>query len=130
MPQVCIVEDDPDIRATLRLLLDDAGYTHCEATDGQAALDTLLGSQEPLVVLLDLMLPVLSGTAVLEALAANPAAGARHAYILLTALRDVFTPEMIAIMGRLTVSLVQKPFDIDEVINAVDRASAQLGLRA
>jgi CheY-like chemotaxis protein len=126
MTQVFIVEDDPDIRATLRLLLDDAGYTYSEAPDGGSALEVLRASAEPLIVLLDLMLPVLSGTDLLAALADDPVAGPRHAYILLTAKRDVFTPEMGSIQERLPISLVQKPFDIDEVIAAIDSAAAQL----
>ncbi|HWE62265.1 MAG TPA: response regulator [Chloroflexota bacterium] len=126
MAPVCIVEDDPDIRATLCLLLEDAGYAYCEAADGGAALDLLRASPQPLVVLLDLMLPVLTGIQVLEALARGPDTGRQHAYILLTAMRDVPAPELARLTKQFSVTVMQKPFDIEVVLEAVRQAATQL----
>ena len=62
---VCIVEDDEDIRTTLRFLLEDAGYSIREAANGVVALELLRSASSPMVVLLDLMLPILDGAGVL-----------------------------------------------------------------
>jgi CheY-like chemotaxis protein len=55
-----LVEDDPASRDALALLLRAAGHTVTTAADGQAALDSLQ-ARTPDVILLDLMLPVVTG---------------------------------------------------------------------
>lgn len=54
--QILIVEDDDDVRALLRLLLEDDGYLVIEATDGDSAV-TRAQSDQPDLILLDLRLP-------------------------------------------------------------------------
>lgn len=63
-----IVDDEPHVRAFLRLLLKELGITACwEAADGQSAIDMTL-AEKPELVLLDLNMPILSGMQVLAAL--------------------------------------------------------------
>src|SRR5258706_14602747 len=76
-PHVLVVDDDRDIRGTLRVALEDAGYTVHEAPDGLIAIDLLLASPAPLVVLLDLMMPRMAGSEILE-LFANESVWARR----------------------------------------------------
>ena len=57
---VLIVDDDDGIRTSLRLALEDQGYSVGEATDGEAALEQVR-STPPDVVILDLMLPGMDG---------------------------------------------------------------------
>ncbi|MBX5481706.1 MAG: response regulator [Myxococcaceae bacterium] len=58
--RILIVDDDPDWRSALRLMLDDLGYDSVEAASGEEAL--LLLEQEPFrIVLLDMNMPGLSG---------------------------------------------------------------------
>jgi DNA-binding NarL/FixJ family response regulator len=67
---VLIVDDHPTFRRFARQLLEEAGYTVVgEAADGTSALEAarLL---EPAIVLLDVLLPDVSGFAVAEELAA------------------------------------------------------------
>jgi DNA-binding response OmpR family regulator len=54
------IEDDRDIRAALRLALEDEGYKVLESSDGQSGLRTF-ASENIDLVLLDLRLPDLSG---------------------------------------------------------------------
>lgn len=54
--RVLIVEDDGDVRAMLRALLEDDGYGVIEAADGDSAISRTL-SERPDLVLLDLRLP-------------------------------------------------------------------------
>lgn len=57
---VVVVEDDPAQRRILRLYLEDEGYSVVEAADGPAAISAVR-QHDPVAVLLDLMLPSLSG---------------------------------------------------------------------
>src|SRR5262245_64068037 len=69
MARVLVVDDDEDIRETLRLVLEDAGYDVLLAADGRSALDVLRKGAEGLVVLLDLQMPNVSGVEVLQEIA-------------------------------------------------------------
>jgi DNA-binding response OmpR family regulator len=65
--RILIVEDEPQLRALLRLYLEREGHEVLEATDGRAALQAFEAGQVDLVVL-DLMLPGMQGETVLETL--------------------------------------------------------------
>ncbi|MFM8942112.1 MAG: response regulator [Acidimicrobiaceae bacterium] len=60
MQTLLFVEDDRDIRAALRLALEDEGYKVIESPDGQSGLKTF-ASENVDLVLLDLRLPDMSG---------------------------------------------------------------------
>ena len=59
--EVLIVEDDYDIREVLTEVLRDEGYCAVGAANGQEALDFLRAGSRPRLILLDLMMPVMSG---------------------------------------------------------------------
>ena len=69
---VLIVDDDDDVRSTIKSTIARAGMRSAEATDGQAALDWLAKNPRPALVLLDLMMPKMNGFAFLEAARKNP----------------------------------------------------------
>lgn len=60
MQTLLFIEDDRDIRAALRLALEDEGYKVLESPDGQSGLKTF-ASENVDLVLLDLRLPDMSG---------------------------------------------------------------------
>jgi len=60
MRPILVVEDDPDVRDALRLVLEQAGYGVVCAAEGREALDRLRDCA-PSLILLDLMLPVMDG---------------------------------------------------------------------
>ena len=66
---VLVVEDDADIRDLVAETLRPEGYTVVEAANGQEALDWLRSNARPCLILLDLMMPVLSGPELLELMA-------------------------------------------------------------
>lgn len=69
MHPILIVEDNDDIRELYGTCLRREGYTVVEAEDGRAALETLEHmDEEPCLVLLDLMMPVMSGPEFLKAI--------------------------------------------------------------
>jgi CheY-like chemotaxis protein len=69
MHTILVVEDDQDIRELVSEMLAQSGYHVAEACNGQEALDFLRAHAGPCVVLLDLMMPVLSGPELLEIMA-------------------------------------------------------------
>ena len=72
MHPILIVDDNEDIRELYGTCLRGEGYTVLEAEDGQAALDTLHQTpQVPCLVLLDLMMPIMSGPEFLKAVRAT-----------------------------------------------------------
>src|SRR5690606_1875148 len=72
MSLILIVEDEADLVSTLEYNLEREGYQTRSAPTGQAGLD--LARQEPCpdLVLLDIMLPDISGTEVCRQLRATP----------------------------------------------------------
>jgi DNA-binding response OmpR family regulator len=67
MARVLVVDDDPDLREMIRLTLEANGYCVSEAENGRDGLDMLDGVHADLV-LLDLWMPVMSGSAFVEEL--------------------------------------------------------------
>ena len=69
--KILIVDDEPLNVDYIEQRLEDSNYQIITATDGQEALDKIK-SEHPDLVLLDLMMPVLDGFAVLSEVKANP----------------------------------------------------------
>jgi DNA-binding response OmpR family regulator len=125
--RILVVDDDRSIRETLRVVLQDEHYEVLEAEDGQVALKILQASSEPLVVLLDLRMPVLDGTGVLSAVAADPRLSNRHAILMITANRDSIADRTSQLLKQLQVDVIPKPFDLDGLIDTVDQTARRLG---
>lgn len=67
---ILVVDDESDVRTVLRALLAQSGYSVTEAADGREALDLLADGEFDLMIL-DLMMPRLTGEEVLESLRAD-----------------------------------------------------------
>lgn len=70
-PQILVVDDDPELITLITMLLRRIGATTHVAYDGSEALD-LLARQVPDLIVLDLMMPDVSGYEVLEQLRQQP----------------------------------------------------------
>ncbi|HUH02968.1 MAG TPA: response regulator [Kofleriaceae bacterium] len=111
---ILIVEDDEDTRETLRYLLEAEGHTVAGAIHGKDALAWLAEGGRPCLILLDLMMPVMTGFELLAALRADP----KHAgtpVVLVSAWPDK-AREATGIQGFLT-----KPFDFSELLDYARR---------
>ena len=61
-PSVLVVDDDEDIRSTIRDVLTDQGFTVACAANGREALEMLIsGQSKPALILLDLTMPEMDG---------------------------------------------------------------------
>ncbi len=109
---VLIVEDDPHLRETLRLALEEEGLPVVTAADGWEALECAARIRPSLVVL-DWNLPRLSGESVAAGLRA--AFGKTVPIVVITAAGDA--AEKAWRVGA--YSCVRKPFEIDELVIAV-----------
>lgn len=77
LPRILIVDDDRDIRETLKELVEQEGFAAICAENGEDALAELRnGGVLPCVILLDLTMPVMDGFAFRAAQLADPALAA------------------------------------------------------
>jgi DNA-binding response OmpR family regulator len=120
---ILVVEDEPTLRETLAESLEADGFRAVQAGDGRAALEAIRVSQ-PDLVLLDLMLPELSGLEVTRAIRADSSVP----IVMLTA-RDAEVDKVVGLeLGA--DDYVTKPFSFRELsarIRAVLRRGEQAG---
>lgn len=102
-----VVDDDPNIRRMIIAALKRDGYSFLEAPNGRDALD-LMRESHPDVVVLDLMMPVLSGWDVLRERMSDPELR-RIPVIIVSANRD---PEVAHAVSQGICAFLPKPFDI------------------
>jgi CheY-like chemotaxis protein len=69
---VLIVDDEADIRESLQDALGDEGYSVVLASNGREALQLLPTLPRPCAVILDIIMPVMSGTELYQTMQANP----------------------------------------------------------
>ncbi|WPB78180.1 response regulator [Archangium violaceum] len=116
MKRLLVVDDDPDILESLTMLLE-ARYAVTPAEDGNVALE-LLGEQTFDAVVLDLMLPVLNGTRVLQELRQR---GHTVPVILISAHQELdLQEERHRELGAF--SSLRKPFNIQELEKQLEQA--------
>ena len=116
-PTVLVIDDDPDVRGILGMLLSREGYEVVTAIDGAAALEHVKDERIGLIVL-DLQMPRLDGDQFRRVYQERGG----HAPILLVTAAEVAPDDL----ERLGVSAyIPKPFDIDEVLETANRLVAE-----
>jgi PAS domain S-box-containing protein len=117
---ILVIDDDPDQREITQKILTGAGYDFLEATNGEDGLRLLL-EKKPDLVLLDYVMPHMSGAEVLQELAGNPLYRSVNEtpVIMLTAkMRQDVNYTRLFQMG-LSMYL-EKPFASRELVNVID----------
>ncbi len=117
-PLILVVEDDQDTREALAMILDIEGFAVLTAGNGQEALE-LLKTASPCLVLLDLMMPVVSGWEFLRYRNMQPEL-AKIPVILTSALMDGATGAQATGVD----AVLQKPVDIARLLGLVRQLSA------
>ena len=123
---VCVIEDDEGIRDIVRDLLTDEGYAVIEAATGLEGKQILDASAERLIVVLDYRLPALDGCDLLETVAQDEDLRERHTFIMMSASPAKTVEDCEEAIDELNVPIVPKPFDIDELVEAVRQAEERL----
>lgn len=113
MNRVLVVDDDPAVTNLLATLLFEEGFSPITTTSGQEALQ-ILRTDTPDLVLLDLMMPFVSGSMVCKQLKADEAT--KHIPVIVIS-GDGRAQKKVHEIGA--DDFVLKPFDLDDVINRV-----------
>ncbi len=111
-PEVLVVDDDPDIRAMVRVLLEEQGCSVVEAENGLAAL-RMVAESPPSLILLDLIMPQLDGFGFMSQLRKNPALSSIPV-VVLTAM-DIGPEETARLNGGVEQILQKGAFNLDEL---------------
>lgn len=107
---VLIVEDETELRESLREVMEDEGYAVQVAADGREAM-AVLSSMSPCVVILDLIMPIMSGNEVYDAMQADPRLA--NIPVIVSTSDPSGSPSGVPIM--------KKPVNIDRLIQLVAR---------
>lgn len=113
---IVVIDDELGLAEALGAILTDDGYRVGVATNGQQGL-RLIEELQPDLVLLDFMMPIMSGPAVLHALEAQ---GRRESLpiLLMSAATEA---DVRAVVGD-DVAFLRKPFDMPSLTKAIRAA--------
>jgi two-component system phosphate regulon response regulator PhoB len=123
---VLVVDDEPEIVSLVTYHLEKAGYVVSTASDGAEAI-VKSRREQPCLIVLDLMLPGISGFQVLEAIRSR--SETQHVPVLmLTALRD--DEDRIRGLSLGVDDYVTKPFNPEELVLRVAAILRRVGAQA
>jgi DNA-binding response OmpR family regulator len=113
---ILLVEDEPETIAALRSTLEGAGYPVVAAADGNMGL-ALAEREQPVLAIVDMMIPKKSGLALLEKLKQRPDGGPR--VIMVTASESARHREYAQKLG--VDEYFVKPLDMEQLLASVRR---------
>lgn len=119
---ILVVDDEPEVRDLVCEVLDSAGYSVMSAATGREAL-RLVREQNCDLVLLDIMMPGLSGVIVAELLAQDPNTRDLPVIFLSAIGRD---PGLVRTLPN-GYRLMSKPFELDHLLDEVERSFSRPG---
>lgn len=116
MARILVVEDEPTIVMVLQKVFGFAGHQVVSASNGALALEILHQSPRPELLLVDLMMPVMSGRALIETMREDPNLADIPVVVLTGAVTNVydFPPQ------ESYQAIINKPFDLNQVLKTVE----------
>jgi CheY-like chemotaxis protein len=117
LTRLLVADDSETVLLMLERRLEMEGYEVVTAKDGFEALDRLreAGSKEPDVILLDAMMPNMSGTEVLEKLRES---GSKIPVLMISAHLDAQEPDRMRSLGA--SDCIPKPFEWEDLIGKIE----------
>jgi CheY-like chemotaxis protein len=106
---VLIVDDEEGLRESLQEFLEEEGYPVCTATNGAEALALLQRDELPCVIILDLIMPVVTGNEVYERMQNDPRLA--NVPVIVSTSDPARAPSGVLIM--------KKPISLDRLLGAV-----------
>jgi CheY-like chemotaxis protein len=119
-PLVLVADDDQNLRKILCLFLKNAHYEPVEATNGREALN-LAKSQNPDVILMDIMMPMLDGFTVCKMLKDD--ADTKRIPVLICTAKNR-KEDLVAAIKAGAEDYIIKPFTKDTVLSKIEKALA------
>lgn len=113
--RVLIADDEPNIVTSLEFLMEQAGLEVRVARNGQEAIE-MAASFEPDLILLDVMMPVLSGYQVCQRLKSDPKLRQARVLMLSAKGRDVEVAKGLELGAD---GYITKPFSTRELVAKV-----------
>ncbi len=110
---IMVVDDEPDIRETVKTVLDKEGFNVITAKNGDDCLKKVK-TNKPDLILMDIMMP---GTPVKEII--PKLKGIKVAY--LSVVRTSEAEKENLMKSKNIVDFIQKPFDVDELVKKVKK---------
>ena len=117
MPKILIVDDEPDVVSLMQRALESEGFETVQAYDGIAAID-LAETERPDLILLDIMMPMMSGYEVCQQMKANPQTQAIPVICVTSAHRPDTRQNAQAAGAQ---GLLMKPFVARELVAQINR---------
>ncbi|HAJ93075.1 MAG TPA: hypothetical protein DCO71_10760 [Gammaproteobacteria bacterium] len=118
---VLLVEDDIETREVMARTLEKAGWTVSEAGNGQEALDSM-SDQQPRLILLDLMMPVMDGFGFLTAMRAR--SEWRHVPVIVITAKDLTVADRARLAGNVEDVLEKTAYTREQLLEHVRDAVA------
>lgn len=130
MLTIFVVDDDVAICESLETLFAGEGYSVICVESGERVMSLLRDRAEPAVVLFDYLMPHGDGLYLLDAVAHDELLQRRYAYICMAAQpRSRLPAAFNDLLDRLGVPFVDKPFDVEVLLQTVDQVCQGLSAR-
>jgi len=111
--KILIVDDEEDIRTSIRMILEKQGYTISDAADGKIALE-IIDKEDFDLVILDVMMPELSGWDTLtEIIKRKPDYAGKIMFLSVVEISDERKKELIQ---KGMVDYMTKPFELNTLV--------------
>jgi len=114
--KILVVDDEADIRASIKTALETQGYSVAEAQDGQNCLN-LLEKEKFDLIILDVMMPEMSGWDVMTKIMETKKE--YHKKVMFLSVVQISEERKKELLEQGVVDYMQKPFDIQELIKKV-----------
>jgi DNA-binding response OmpR family regulator len=112
--KIMVVDDEPDIRETVKVVLEKNGYQVVTAVNADDCYKKINGGEKPDLILMDVMMP---GTPVREII---PKLGKiKVAYLSVVRTSEAEREDLMK--SKNIVDFIQKPFDINELLKRVKK---------
>lgn len=113
---ILAVDDSASIREMIASVLRARGYDVTPAADGREALQRLRAATQPHIVLLDIVMPLVDGIAVVHECEHDPALSTvGHRFVLMSSTVRMSQPDVPTTVGQLA-----KPFTRQQLIEMVE----------
>jgi CheY-like chemotaxis protein len=115
---ILIIEDDDDIRETLKQVLELEGYQVLVAANGKEGLVELCRPNRPCLVILDLMMPIMNGWEFLSEKSKDDNLSRIPVVVISAALK------LNSVETTQVVKALRKPIDLDSLVTAIKQHCA------